>query len=119
VVSPDGHALTAAHVVSGSDRVVVTLHSGLELSAPVLRVDESQDVALIRLPGSGHRCLPVNRGGQVDIGTELFAVGAPLSESLAFSVTTRASLVASEISTASGISRRMRASTPAIVEGHW
>src|SRR5207248_650603 len=56
-------------------------------SADVVRVDESQDVALIRLPGRGHHCINVKRGGEIEVGAELFAIGAPLSESLACSVT--------------------------------
>jgi len=87
VVSPDGYAVTAAHVVSGLESVVAKLHSGLEFTASVVRVDEAQDVALIKLPGRGHACLPAAGDSLPSIGSEVFAIGAPAGEEFAFSVT--------------------------------
>ena len=87
VISPDGWALTAGHVVSGLKEVVVRMRSGLELTAAVVRVDGPQDVALIRLPGRGYPSVGVVAAGVPEIGTDLFAVGAPTGEDLAFSVT--------------------------------
>lgn len=85
IVSPDGHALTAAHVVSGLDEVTVRLRSGLELSAQVLVSDPAQDIALIELAGSGHACARAV-DSPPPIGADLFAVGAPSGQQLAFSV---------------------------------
>jgi len=86
IISSDGWAIAAGHVVSGLSEVAVRTQSGLELTAAVVRVDSQQDVALIRLPGRGHPCLPVAMGDERKIGTDLFAVGAPTGEGLAFSV---------------------------------
>jgi S1-C subfamily serine protease len=86
VISPDGYALTAAHVVSGLRDVVVQLRSGLELSADVLRMDQAQDVALIKLPGRGHSCVSPATGLEPGVGQDIFAVGAPTGQDLAFSV---------------------------------
>lgn len=87
VISPDGWALTAGHVVSGLKGVAVRTHSGLELTAEVIRVDGQQDVALIRLPGRGHPSVGLGTAGVPGVGTDVFAVGAPTGEELAFSVT--------------------------------
>jgi S1-C subfamily serine protease len=87
VISKDGWSITAGHVVSDLGEVVVRTHYGLELTATVVRVDKQQDIALIRLPGRGHPCLSVSKEETARIGTDLFAVGAPLGEDLAFSVT--------------------------------
>ena len=87
VISQEGHALTAAHVVAGIDEVIVVLNSGLELSAHVLRRDEAQDVALIKLPGKGHSCVPAALGVTPRIGEAVFAVGSPSGEEYSFSVT--------------------------------
>lgn len=87
VISEDGYALTAAHVVSPLREVSVRMRSGLELTAAVIRTDPEQDVALIKLPGRGHIFLPVWSSSTPNIGSDLYAVGAPSGESLAFSVT--------------------------------
>jgi S1-C subfamily serine protease len=87
IISKDGWAITAGHVVSGLKEVAVRMHSGLELSATVVRVDPQQDVALIRLPGRGHPCVSVAIRATPGVGTDLFAIGSPTGEDLAFSVT--------------------------------
>lgn len=87
LISEDGWAITAAHVVSGLDEIIVRAQSGLQLAASVVRVDRQQDVALIRLQGRGHPCLGVATEDVPGVGSDLFAVGAPTGEELAFSVT--------------------------------
>jgi len=87
VIAQDGYALTAAHLVSGLKEVVVQLHSGIELTASIVRIDPQQDVALIRLPGRGHSCLLIATGSLPKVGSDVFAIGAPGVEKLAFSVT--------------------------------
>lgn len=87
LISPDGWAITAGHVVSGVKEVIVRMYSGLEITAAVVRIDHQQDVALIRLPGRGYPSVRVATAGAPDVGTDVFAVGAPAGEDLAFSVT--------------------------------
>jgi len=87
LISEDGWALTAAHVVSGLDEVVAIEYSGIELTAEVVRIDNQQDVALIRLQGRGHPCSEVATENVPTIGSDVLAVGAPFGEELAFSVT--------------------------------
>ena len=87
VVSSDGYILTAAHVVSGTKEVAVRFKSGLQLNASVVRIDPEQDIALIRIPGTGHQAVELNLDAPDKVGSELYAVGAPLGEELAFTVT--------------------------------
>lgn len=87
LISPDGYALTAAHVVSGLDHVSVKLYSGLELTASVIRSDMVQDIALIALPGSGHKCLRLKEESSAVVGEDVFAIGSPAGDDYAFSVT--------------------------------
>jgi len=87
VISADGYAVTTAHVVSGLNEVPVFLHSGDRLSARVVSVDTAQDVALVRLPGSGHACLPVARKATPPAGTPVYAIGAAAGGDSAYSVT--------------------------------
>jgi S1-C subfamily serine protease len=87
VISADGYALTAAHVVSGLEEVIAVFKSGLELSALVVRIDEAQDIALIRLPGKGHSCIRIEPDSLPTLGEDVYAIGAPTGEDLSFSVT--------------------------------
>ena len=87
IVSPDGYILTAAHVVSGASEVAVRFKSGLQLNASVIRVDRDQDVALIKVAGTGHQAVELNLGDSDPVGGELYAIGSPLNEDLAFTVT--------------------------------
>lgn len=84
VISPDGFVLTVAHIVSGATHCQVSLRSGLSFEADVLRADPQQDVAIIRIPGSGHACLPCD-ASPLPLGVEVYAIGNPLSYE--FSVT--------------------------------
>jgi S1-C subfamily serine protease len=86
LISPDGHILTSAHLVSGLDAVQVKLRSGIQLQARVLRSDVVQDVAVLRLPGRGYACVGLARDGAPPPGTDVFAVGSPLGGELSWSV---------------------------------
>lgn len=86
VISPQGYLLTAAHVVSDVEKARVKFRSGLELTGQVVALDQPQDVALMQLPGSGHACLKLAQGAPSSVGTDVFAIGAPVSEQLSFSV---------------------------------
>lgn len=86
VISSEGHILTAAHVVSGLKTVQVQLHGGLTLEAQVERIDESKDLALVKLPGKGYTPLRLAETRPA-VGSEVYAVGTPLTEELAYSLT--------------------------------
>jgi hypothetical protein len=87
IVSPDGYLLTAAHVVAGVDEVGVTLKSGLELTAKVVRTDEAQDVALLKMVGEGHQYLTLALDHPAPVGAEVYVIGSPGGEDLSYSVT--------------------------------
>lgn len=87
MVSDDGWALTAAHVVSGLDKVRVKLHSGLQLFATVERIDEQQDVALIKIDGLGFPFMTIGDISISKVGDEIYAIGSPTGESLSYSIT--------------------------------
>ena len=86
VVSNDGYVLTAAHVVGTQSNALLRFKSGLELSAEVVRVDSGRDAALLKVPGQGHTCLRTD-SATVGVGTEIWAIGNPVTEELARSVT--------------------------------
>ena len=85
LVSPDGYALTAAHVVAGASDVQVHMNRGIELEAQVLRTQPSHDVALLKIPGAGWSCLEA-RAEPPPLGLEVYALGSPGGAELSFSV---------------------------------
>ncbi|MFO0689994.1 MAG: trypsin-like peptidase domain-containing protein [Myxococcota bacterium] len=86
IVSDDGYALTAAHVIGDERKAILRFKSGLELPAEVVRVDPGRDAALLKVPGRGHACLRTD-DAKVKVGTEIWAIGNPIAEELARSVT--------------------------------
>jgi len=87
LISPDGLMLTAAHVVRSAPAMKVRLQDGTRLDGNVVRMDADADVALVRLQKAGTTSCLVLRHAPVSTGEEVYAVGAPLDRSLAFSLT--------------------------------
>src|SRR5881628_1939818 len=87
IVSTDGYILTNNHVVAGADRVTVKLFDKREFTARVVGTDPSTDVAVIKIDTNG---LPTAQFGNSDstrVGEWALAVGNPLGEAFAFTVT--------------------------------
>jgi serine protease Do len=77
IVRPDGVILTNAHVVSGATSVNVALRDGTTYPAKVVGVDETNDLAVLRI-NAQH--LPVAVLGSSDdliIGEWAIAIGNP------------------------------------------
>jgi len=84
----DGLLVTAAHVV-GSNELQVQARDGTKYTARPLRISRKLDVALLRVdlpPGARTPCLPIAKQRR-NVGSELYAIGAPDSKELAFSLT--------------------------------
>lgn len=86
IVSPDGYALTAAHLLGDETSVVVILPSGLELDAERVRTDEASAVALLRVPGRSHPCVAVARA-EPAVGDPIFVIASPLDQAFHHTVT--------------------------------
>lgn len=87
VLAQDGYVVTAAHVVPESS-ATIKLRDGREFPGTVIRVDRRIDIALLRLAlpeGTTLSCLPV-RTAPVAVGADVYAVGAPTSRDLSFSL---------------------------------
>lgn len=88
-LGPDGLLMTAAHVVS-TGSAEVRLHDGKTVQGRVIRISHKHDVALIALAGAGagaaaRSCLALDPSRQAP-GTDVYAIGSPASEELAFSL---------------------------------
>ena len=84
-ISEDGLALTAEHVVAGVEHVKVKDHFGNDFNATVLRRDDEYDVAIIKVDTPSNKCLDIQTV-LPKVGEELYAIGSPGGEELAFTV---------------------------------
>lgn len=78
IFNANGEILTNAHVVSGADKVTVTLRDGRSFNGKVLGADKVTDVAVVKIDASD---LPVVRLGDSDrlqSGEWAIAIGNPL-----------------------------------------
>lgn len=78
--------LTNHHVARDAERLKVTLINGMEVYATTLRSDQKRDVALLQVEGGDFTPLPLRKTA-VTLTEEVYAVGSPLDESLAGTVT--------------------------------
>src|SRR6266704_4615788 len=87
IVSADGYILTNNPVVAGADKVTVKLYDKREFTAKVVGTDPNTDVAVIKIETRG---LPTAQFGNSDstrVGEWALAIGNPLGEAFAFTVT--------------------------------
>ena len=79
IVTPDGYALTNAHVVEGVRDVGVTITNGTdEMRAPVVGSDPATDLAVIRIPRSGLQAAELADTETLRVGQLVIAIGDPL-----------------------------------------
>lgn len=88
LVSADGLVLTAAHVVRTADRVEVEFLGGERVSASVVSSAPFADVALLRLERVPAHAVVATLGdsARVEVGEQVFAIGAPYGFSHTLSV---------------------------------
>lgn len=88
LVSADGQVLTAAHVVQVAETVMVELPGGEMLAATVVASEPSADLAMLKLerPPSKPVVAVLGDSDAVEVGDEVFVVGAPLGMSHSLTV---------------------------------
>lgn len=84
IVAPQGLILTAAHVVAGAAQFeVITSHG--KCAAKVLRIDEPNDVALLKIEGGPYPALPISPSRLVRLGQSVATIGFPNTSFQGFS----------------------------------
>jgi serine protease Do len=76
-ISEDGYILTNAHVVAGTDEVIVKLTDKREFKAKIVGVDLRTDVALIKIAAKGLPKIPIGDPNKLEVGEWVAAIGAP------------------------------------------
>jgi S1-C subfamily serine protease len=105
IIAPDGYVLTNAHVVHGAGRVQATLTDGRGLDGVHVGEDQSTDLALIRLNGTGLPVAALGRSAGLRVGQLVVAIGNPLG----FQSTVSAGVV-------SALGRSLRSETGRLIE---
>lgn len=77
IISADGYVLTNAHVVDGSDTVVVKLTDRREYRAKVIGSDKRTDVALIKIDAKDLPVVRLGSSSELRVGEWVVAIGAP------------------------------------------
>jgi len=86
IVSTDGYIMTAAHVVEGVHKLQIQLSEGLSFDAELVAFDKKSDIALLKMPGSGYRALPISEDSDLPLGEDVITIGTPAGIELGQSI---------------------------------
>src|SRR4029079_11300018 len=78
ILTANGYILTNRHVVEDSQSLSVTLMSGRELSATIVRISDTTDLALIKVDATGLPPATIGDSGSLQVGQTAIAIGSPL-----------------------------------------
>ncbi|HEY3096783.1 MAG TPA: trypsin-like peptidase domain-containing protein [Acidimicrobiia bacterium] len=87
VISPDGFAITNAHVVESAQQVKTEFNDGRSVDARVVGRDPSADVAVLKLNGTGLPVACLADSNKVQVGDDVVAIGNALALEGGLSVT--------------------------------
>ncbi len=76
IISLHGHILTAAHVVASASKISVVTSNGTH-AANVLRIDESNDLAVLKIEGEDYTPLAITSSGPIRLGQMVATIGFP------------------------------------------
>ncbi len=86
-LTDDGYILTNAHVVTGYDTITVTCYNGQMYDAWVIGCSEADDIAVLKVMGSGHPAASIGRSEEVQVGELAIAIGHPSVTEATWTVT--------------------------------
>ncbi|MBM3423162.1 MAG: DegQ family serine endoprotease [Chlorobi bacterium] len=87
IVSSDGYILTNNHVIDKADAVYVRTSDNRKLDAKVIGTDPKTDLAVIKVNAKGLKPIMIGDSDRLRVGEWVIAIGSPLGESLARTVT--------------------------------
>lgn len=88
IIDNDGYIVTNNHVIRGADKILVTLADGNEEEAQIIGTDPRTDLAVIKVKVDNY-VTPIKFGNSDNllVGEEVIAIGNPLGQRFARSVT--------------------------------
>jgi S1-C subfamily serine protease len=77
IISSDGYIFTNSHVVSGADKLKVTLLDGREEEGYLIGVDPDTDFGVIKIYSTGYDVAKLGNSDELKIGQLVIAIGNP------------------------------------------
>lgn len=77
IIRPDGAIVTNAHVVAGATRIQVALRDGTTYPARLLGIDETNDLAVLKIDAKNLPVAPLGSSSDLLIGEWAIAIGNP------------------------------------------
>ncbi|MCC5927580.1 MAG: DegQ family serine endoprotease [Bacteroidetes bacterium] len=87
IVSPDGYIVTNAHVIQNADTVNVRMMNNRVFPARLVGSDPNTDIAVLKIEGENLPAIPLGDSDALRVGEWIMAIGSPLAENLAHTVT--------------------------------
>lgn len=79
IISEDGYIITNNHVVKGARRLEITLNNKETYDAEIIGIDESTDIALLKIDKDNLPYLPFGDSDNLQVGEWVLAVGNPFN----------------------------------------
>ncbi|MCA0932317.1 Do family serine endopeptidase [Lutimonas saemankumensis] len=79
IISSDGYIITNYHVIQGAKKLEVTLNNKESYQAEVVGIDESTDIALLKIEKSDLPYLAFGDSDNLNVGEWVLAVGNPFN----------------------------------------
>ncbi len=86
IVSEEGYILTNNHVIAETDEITVRLFNGNEVSAELIGTDPQTDIAVLQVDVENLPAIEMGDSDGLKVGSFVLAIGSPLSEDLAHTV---------------------------------
>lgn len=79
IISNDGYIVTNNHVVAGADEILVKLNDNTEYKGRIIGLDETTDLALVKVEAKGLPAITIGNSDDLKIGQWVLAVGNPFN----------------------------------------
>ena len=86
IVSRDGYIVTNNHVIQNADSIRIRTNENRVISAKLIGADPNTDIAIIKVDGT-FPAMPLGDSDKMRVGEWILAIGSPMSENLANTVT--------------------------------
>lgn len=87
IISEDGYIVTNQHVIADASEITIILNTGDEYKATLVGSDEKTDLAVLKIDAKNLTAAVLGDSTQAEVGDLAVAIGNPLGQELAGSVT--------------------------------
>ncbi len=86
IISEEGYVLTNNHVIENTDKIKVRLFNNEEIDATLVGTDPQTDIAVLKIDVKDVPTVKMGDSENLKVGSFVLAIGSPLSENLAHTV---------------------------------